>query len=135
MDGISSGARMNWIDRGLEREAERSLIGVLVLWKRGHIRSRWSRVSMVWQMRQVGIWGRGGRGLRFVDRRDLLLLLEGLVAVFLGQVDRLLLVELWSGGWLELVYGLVWSGRQWAHSRLERRAIRVLQVFLSLWEK
>ena len=90
---------------------------------------------MVWQRGQVGIWGRGGRGLRFVDRRDLLLLLEGLVAVFLGQVDRLLLVELWSGGWLELVYGLVWSGRQWAHSRFERRAIRVLQVFLSLWEK
>ena len=90
---------------------------------------------MAWQRRQVGIREWRGGCLEFIYRRDLLLLLEGLVAVFLGQVDRLLLVELWSGGWLELVYGLVWSGRQWAHSRFERRAIRVLQVFLSLWEK
>ena len=135
MDGISSGARMNWREKGVDREAARSAVRILVLWKRRHSRRRWSRVSMVWQRRQVGIReGRGG-GLGFVDRRDLLLLFEGLVAVFLGQVDRLLLVELWSGGWLELVYGLVWSGRQWAHNRFERRAIRVLQVFLSLWKR
>jgi len=39
---------------------------------------------MVWQRRQVGIREWRGGGLGFIDRRDLLLLLGELVAVFLG---------------------------------------------------
>ena len=84
MDGISSGARMNWREKGVDRESARSEVGILVLWKRGHSRRRWSRVSMVWQRRQVGIREWRGGGLGFMDRRDLLLLFGGLVAVFLG---------------------------------------------------
>ena len=84
MDGISSGARMNWREKGVDREAARSEVEILVLWKRGHIRIRCSRVSMVWQRRQVGTREWMGGGLGFIDRRDLLLLLGGLVAVFLG---------------------------------------------------
>ena len=84
MDGISSGARMNWREKGVDREAARSAVWILVLWKRGHSRRRWSRVSMVWQRRQVGIREWRGGGLGFIDRRDLLLLFGGLVAVFLG---------------------------------------------------